>query len=111
MQRLMSWCLTADLEALWWVSAIGATMSIGYSLMALILGSMSASNGLGSTWGIPAAPVDKVWGVFSSIGSICFAFNCAVLVLEIQSTLREPPKAAVGMKKSLWSGEYVHADA
>jgi hypothetical protein len=25
--------------------------------------------------------------------------------MEIQSTLREPPKAAIGMKKSLWGGE------
>jgi hypothetical protein len=24
------WCTTADLESLWWMSAIGATMSVGY---------------------------------------------------------------------------------
>jgi len=40
------------------------------SVLALAMGAMGASNGLGSLWGIQTDPMSKIFGVFSSIGSI-----------------------------------------
>ena len=36
-----------------------------------------------------------------SLGDISFAFSCAVVLLEVQNTLREPPAASVSMKKTV----------
>jgi hypothetical protein len=44
--------------------------------------------------------MDKVFGVFSALGNFGFAYSCAIVLLEVQDTLREPPAAAVSMKKT-----------
>ena len=49
-----------NLESVWWVSAIGAAMSIGYSTLAVALGASQAGNKLGTLGGRAAPPVDKV---------------------------------------------------
>lgn len=36
-----------------------------------------------------------------SLGNIAFAFGTAIVLLEVQDTLKEPPAAAVSMKKTL----------
>lgn len=36
-----------------------------------------------------------------SLGNIGFAFGTAIVLLEVQDTLREPPAAAVSMKKTV----------
>lgn len=37
-------------------------------------------------------------------GNIAFAFNSAIVLMEIQDTLREPPRAETSMKKALRLG-------
>lgn len=39
-------------------------------MLAIILGGVYDSNNKGTVWGIPASPVDKMWGVFASMGNI-----------------------------------------
>lgn len=90
-----------NLESAWWASAIGAAMSIGYATLATALGASQATNRLGTLMGREAPPMQKTFGVFNAMGSILFAYNCAIVVTEIEDTLREPPKAAVSMKKTL----------
>lgn len=93
-----------NLESLWFASILGATMSLAYSLLTVALGAASAGNGRGSLWGQPAAsPVLRVWSVFNALGQMVFAYGCAIVQLEIQSTLKEPPKAEVSMRKSIWA--------
>eukprot|EP00775_Hariotina_reticulata_P001466 gene1466-1808_t len=45
--------------------------------------------------------MDKVFGVFSALGNFGFAYSCAIVLMEVQDTLREPPPAAVSMKKTV----------
>lgn len=88
-------------RSLWWASAVGALMSLGYSTLAVSLGASQASNHLGTIAGRVAPPVDKAFGIANSLGTIAFAYSSAVVLMEVQDTLREPPKASVSMKKSL----------
>lgn len=90
-----------NLESAWWASAIGAVMSFGYSVIALALGASQAGNNLASVAGRPAPMAERVFGIFNSFGTIAFAFNGAIVLMEVQDTLREPPAAAVSMKKTL----------
>jgi len=50
----------------------------------------------------PNAPRNAT--AFDSLGNIGFAYSSAIVLLEVQDTLREPPKAEVSMKKSLNMG-------
>ncbi|WIA38321.1 hypothetical protein OEZ86_001658 [Tetradesmus obliquus] len=99
MQIIMS--QLPNLEAAWWASAIGAIMSLGYSTIAIALGASEAHNGLGSLAGKPAAPADKMFGCFNALGNFGFAYSCAIVLMEVQDTLREPPAASKSMKKTV----------
>lgn len=90
-----------NLESAWWASAIGALMSFGYSITAIGLGASEAHNGLGTIYGRPAPSLEKAFGVFNSLGNLGFAYSCAIVLIEVQDTLREPPAAAVSMKKTV----------
>ena len=72
-QVLMS--LLPNLESAVWSSVIGAIMSIGYCVIALGLSASMAKNGLGSVAGRTAPLMTKVTSVFSSLGSIGFAYG------------------------------------
>ena len=99
-----------NLEDAWWVSTIGTVGSFVYAIIALIISLVHVKNGLGSAGGIPVGytiyggtvvtTADKVFGILNSLGSIGFAYNFALILLEIQDTLRQPPKACGTMKKS-----------
>lgn len=73
-----------NLEAAWWASVIGATMSLGYATVAIALGAREAGNGLGSLTGRPAPVADKVFGIFNALGNFGFAYSAAVVLLEVQ---------------------------
>ncbi|GAB4816152.1 hypothetical protein N2152v2_003198 [Parachlorella kessleri] len=93
-----------NLEEAWWMSAIGAAMSIGYSGIALGLCIAHAGNGHGTVGGIETSVPNKVFSIFNALGDIAFAFSFSAILLEIQDTLREPPKAVKTMKKVVhWS--------
>jgi amino acid permease len=99
-----------NLEDAWWVSTIGTIGSLGYAIIALVIALCHVSNGLGSASGIPVGYVmyggtvvttaDKVFGILNALGAIGFAYNFALILLEIQDTLRQPPKSIGVMKKS-----------
>ena len=88
-----------SLESAWWVSSLGAVTSITYSSVALGLGAKYVGGGAaGSVGGIVASPVNKVFGVLSALGGVAFAYSFAIILLEIQDTLKQPPKASKTMK-------------
>ena len=60
-----------------------------------------AGNRLVSINARPAPTLDRVFGVMNAFGTIAFAFNGAICLMEIQDTLREPPAASVSMKKTV----------
>jgi amino acid permease len=77
-------------------------MSVTYGVIAIVLGAMGAGNRRGDVAGRPGASgVDKVFGVFNSLGNVAFAFSAAIVTMEVTHTLREPPRAAVSMRKSI----------
>lgn len=45
-----------------------------------------------------------MFGIFNALGSIGFAYSSAIVLMEVEDTLREPPKAAVSMKKTVTAG-------
>ena len=99
-----------NLEEAWWISVIGTISSFVYAIIALVLCLLQVSNGLGSVGGIAVgatiydgtvvSSADKVFGVLNALGSIAFAYNFALILLEIQDTLKQPPSAAKSMKKA-----------
>uniref|UniRef100_A0A383V4H3 Amino acid transporter transmembrane domain-containing protein n=1 Tax=Tetradesmus obliquus TaxID=3088 RepID=A0A383V4H3_TETOB len=93
-----------SLEDAWWSSIIGAAMSFMYSTCALALGASKAHHRLGSVYGRHAAPVPKAMNIFNALGSIAFAYNFTGVLMEIQSTLHEPPKARINMRRAIHTG-------
>ncbi|WIA23496.1 hypothetical protein OEZ85_000240 [Tetradesmus obliquus] len=90
-----------NLEAAWWTSLIGAAMSFGYSAVAIALGASQASQHQGSVAGHPGSPSEKAFGIFNALGALGASYSCAIVLIEIEDTLREPPKASVSMKKAV----------
>lgn len=96
-----------NLESAWWSSIIGATMSFMYSSCALGLGAAKAHNRFGSISGRaapPGQPWVKAFNIFNALGSVAFAYNFTGVLMEIQDTLHEPPKAVVNMKRAVNTG-------
>lgn len=61
---------------IWWVSALGTASSLLYVFIALILGLIYSGNHLGSVGGRAGSSTSqKIFGVFSSLGNIAFAFG------------------------------------
>ncbi|KAK2971929.1 hypothetical protein RJ640_004949, partial [Escallonia rubra] len=101
-----------------WLSIVAATMSFTYSIIGSAL-SLAKAIGIveliytleaeiaedgqikGSIGGVQTATMpQKVWSVSQAIGDIAFAFPSAVILLEIQDTLKSPPTEKVTMKKA-----------
>lgn len=92
-----------SLEEIWWVSALGTLSSLGYVLIALGLGLAYSGNHLGSVGGRPGtSPANKAFGILNALGNLAFAFGFTQVLLEIQDTLRQPPKAERTMSKAVW---------
>jgi hypothetical protein len=49
-----------------------------------VLLALQAHKGLGELAGRSAAPVDKLFGVLTSLGNVAFAYNSCVVMIEIQ---------------------------
>ncbi|KAH7860001.1 hypothetical protein Vadar_008047 [Vaccinium darrowii] len=87
-----------------WLSIVASIMSFSYSIIGSALG-LAKVIGDGSIKGsIRGAPTSttpqKVWLVSQAIGDIAFAFPFAVILIEIQDTLKSPPPEKVTMKKA-----------
>ena len=91
-----------DFAHLWWVSIVGAAMSLGYSLLsgALAIAAAQARDG-GADYGKRGSGAEFWRGVFTSLGAITFAYGGHSVLLEIQATLRVPPSAKVSMMKGV----------
>ncbi|KFM25230.1 Amino acid permease 2 [Auxenochlorella protothecoides] len=64
----------------------------------------SAGARQGDIRGIQANAVNKVFGVMNALGAIAFAYSFSIILLEIQDTLRQPPKASKTMKPAAMAG-------
>ena len=91
----------ANLEEAWWVSVIGVFTSLFYSFVALSLGLKHASNRLGSVGGLPGSNVEKAFEILNALGAIGFAYSFSTILVEIQDTLKQPPKASVTMTRAI----------
>ena len=106
-----------NLEEAWWVSLIGSLGSVTYVFIVIVIALANSGNAQGDVAGITTATVcyqttgtgieavqistaDKVFGVLNALGSIAFAFNFSLILLEIQDTLKQPPSAIRQMKKT-----------
>ncbi|CAI8619169.1 unnamed protein product [Vicia faba] len=95
-----------DFDQIWWLSSVAAVMSFTYSIIGLALGIVKvAENGtiMGSLTGISIGAVsetEKIWKTSQALGDIAFAYSYAVVLIEIQDTLKSPPSEAKSMKKA-----------
>ena len=106
-----------DLESFWWASALGAIMSLGYSMIALGLG-IGYHNTLGgiAPKSFPTT-AGQVWNILNSIGAILFAYSFSIILLEIQDTMSSPKgentgpitrmKRAVNISVAVMTGFYI----
>ncbi|KAJ7963492.1 Amino acid permease [Quillaja saponaria] len=93
-----------DFHNMEWLSVIAAIMSFTYSFIGLGLGLAKViENGriMGSISGVPAAKdANKLWLAFEAVADIAFAYPYAIILLEIQDTLKSPPPENQTMKKA-----------
>ncbi|KAI3755951.1 hypothetical protein L1987_55761 [Smallanthus sonchifolius] len=84
-----------DFHSMVLVSVVAATMSFCYSSIGFGLGfAQVIENGkiAGSITGFPAVSVaHKLWITFQALGDIAFAYPYALILLEIQDTVKSPP--------------------
>ncbi|KAD4178812.1 hypothetical protein E3N88_27403 [Mikania micrantha] len=84
-----------DFHSMALVSIVAAIMSFCYSSIGFGLGfAQVIENGkiAGSITGFPAVSVaHKLWITFQALGDIAFAYPYALILLEIQDTVKSPP--------------------
>lgn len=84
-----------DFHSMVLVSVVAAIMSFCYASIGFGLGFAKAvENGkiAGSIRGVPAASLpQKLWLSFQALGDIAFAYPYALILLEIQDTVKSPP--------------------
>ncbi|KAJ0593608.1 putative amino acid transporter, transmembrane domain-containing protein [Helianthus annuus] len=84
-----------DFHSMVLVSVVAAIMSFCYSSIGLGLGlAQVIENGkiAGSITGHPAVSVaHKLWLIFQALGDVAFAYPYALILLEIQDTVKSPP--------------------
>ncbi|XP_021745091.1 probable amino acid permease 7 isoform X2 [Chenopodium quinoa] len=93
-----------DFHNMKWLSILAAIMSFAYSTIgsglgfATVIGNRAIK---GSISGVPASSTLKKLSLsFQAIGDIAFAYPYAIIVLEIQDTLKSPPPENQTMKKA-----------
>jgi amino acid permease len=92
-----------DFHSLWWISLLGAAMSVGYCCIAAAASTAAAINS-------PMPPpmtrpneseADHFFGVLNALGGIAFTFGGQAVLPEIQATLARPPKTYTSMMKGI----------
>ncbi|QCD84863.1 solute carrier family 32 [Vigna unguiculata] len=95
-----------DFDQIWWLSTVAAIMSFTYSTIGLSLGIAKVAEAgtfKGSLTGITTGSVSlsqKIWRTSQALGDIAFAYSYAVVLVEIQDTIKSPPSEAKTMKKA-----------
>ncbi|KAM5564323.1 amino acid permease 3-like [Rosa sericea] len=96
-----------NFDKLWWLSTVAAVMSFTYSGIGLALGiAKVAESGTmkgtltGVRIGIHVTQTEKIWRIFQALGDIAFAYSFAIVLIEIEDTVKSPPSEAKTMKKA-----------
>ncbi|MED6173558.1 Amino acid permease 3 [Stylosanthes scabra] len=95
-----------DFDRLWWLSIVAAVMSFTYSIIGLGLGVdkvVENKRVKGSITGITVGTVSesqKIWRTFQSLGNIAFAYSYSMILIEIEDTIKCPPRESTTMKKA-----------
>ncbi|XP_047320199.1 amino acid permease 3-like [Impatiens glandulifera] len=95
-----------DFDQISWLSIVAAIMSFTYSIIGLSLGiAKVAETGVirGNLTGIRIGTVtemQKMWRCFQALGNIAFAYSYALILIEIQDTIKSPPSEAKTMQKA-----------
>lgn len=91
-----------------WLSIVAAFMSFGYSLIGVglatakvISGNTGKTSVTGVNVGIDVSEAQKVWKTFRALGDIAFAYSYALILIEIQDTLKSPAENKAMKKASL----------
>ncbi|XP_031276134.1 amino acid permease 6-like [Pistacia vera] len=93
------------------LSIIAAVMSFAYSLIGLALSIAKIAGGnhartslTGVSIGVDVTSTEKIWNSLQAIGDIAFAYSFAVVLVEIQDTLKSSPPETQVMKKASFVG-------
>ncbi|KAM7492811.1 hypothetical protein LguiA_035732 [Lonicera macranthoides] len=93
-----------DFHNMAWLSIVAAIMSFSYASIGSGLGLAKViENGeiKGSISGVPADNIaSKLWLAFQALGDIAFAYPFAIILLEIQDTLKSPPPQNKTMERA-----------
>lgn len=91
-----------DFHSLWWVSLLGAGMSVGYCAISFgAAANFASKNPAPSFTRVGESTADHVFGILNSLGSIAFTFGGQAVLPEIQATLARPPKTHSSMMKGI----------
>jgi len=90
-----------DFHSLWWVSLLGAVMSIGYCAVAAGASLAVAVSGSSPPPMAPRSSANVVFGIMNALGSVAFTFGGQAVLPEIQATLKTPPRTTTSMMKSV----------
>ncbi|XP_020257877.1 amino acid permease 6-like isoform X2 [Asparagus officinalis] len=101
-----------NFHKIWWLSIMAAVMSFSYSLIGLGLsiakiaeGNSNVSTSLtGLPVGMDLSSREKVWKMLQALGNVASAFSFALVLIEIQDTLKSSPPENKTMKKSALIG-------
>ncbi|KAG9456987.1 hypothetical protein H6P81_001495 [Aristolochia fimbriata] len=102
-----------SLEKVTLLSVVAAVMSFAYSFIALYLSLIkviSVNHGFrGTLTGVKVNSKTitlstKLWNSFRALGNIAFAYTYAMLLIEIQDTLKSPPAENKTMKRATMYG-------
>ncbi|XP_008442267.2 amino acid permease 4-like [Cucumis melo] len=95
-----------NFDQIWWLSTLAAIMSFTYSFIGLSLGiAKVAESGRfkGTISGVSVGTISKTekkLRSFQALGDIAFAYSFAIVLIEIQDTIKCPPSEAKTMKKA-----------
>lgn len=93
-----------NLESVWWTSVIGAATSIGYTVLIVGIGAAgtTVSTVEGDLIGRFDVPLlQRIIATCTAVGEVISSFGSAVVQIEVQHTLREPPDSKTSMRKAI----------
>nr|CAB3470676.1 unnamed protein product [Digitaria exilis] len=100
-----------NFHKLWWLSIIAAAMSFCYATIAVCLSlAQTISSPMGKTTmtgtqvGVDVDSPEKVWMTFQALGNVAFAYSYAIILIEIQDTVRSPPAENKTMRRATSMG-------
>ncbi|KAJ4964224.1 hypothetical protein NE237_024163 [Protea cynaroides] len=91
-----------------WLSIVAAVMSFGYASIGVGLSIAKVAEKrhhvrtslTGVVVGIDVSVAEKVWNTLQALGNIAFAYSFAIVLVEIQDTLKSSPPESKVMKKA-----------